>query len=460
MTLNSPLHRLPQDNKSTLLAVWTLGGPVAVQSVLASLLSVVDTLMVSALGPAALGGVGLVNRLLFVATMIVAGIASGVGVLVAQYCGAGRREEVTGPVSIALVLALLVTLPLTAVSLFAAQPLSLWLTPDADVAHEASTFLFWIFAYGPLTAISMTLGSTLRSSGNTRTPMWAGLFALGVNTLLNYLFITGNFGFPGYGVAAAAIATTIARILEIGWILIVLKPSRPTKVNRAETRLVLHSTLPLVFKEIFWAGGLFVCSVIISRMGKNSLAAFNLITPVDGLMISVFIGCGVASGILLGHAIGREAFDDAFHSAKRMRRIVPRVALGFGLVAALIVQFLRHQGWLLGPIDPALHDIALDSLTVLCLAVGVRTHNMMVSLGILRSGGDIRWLMLTSVGSMWLLNVPLVALAVFVLKLSLPWVVAIMMMEEAVKVFIYRWRVRSGRWIKRPLTAPMALSGA
>lgn len=441
------LQQLPRDNRGVARALWELGGPVALQAVLGALLIFVDILLVSALGPTAVAGVGLANRLLFVVTMVMAGVASGTGVLVAQYAGAGRRRAIRGPVTASVLFGLLLTLPLCLASLFDTAALARWMSPDAAVAEQAETFLFWAAAYGPLTALSLILGSTARSLGNTRAPMWAGIVALALNTLLNYLFISGRFGLPAFGVAAAGAAIVIARLVEVIWLLWVLKPGRPHLMRGKEARLVLNSALPLMVKEIFWAGGIFASTVIIGQMGAIPLAAFNLITPVEGIMISAFTGCGIASAILLGHALGRRALQQAYDTAGRLRVLVPRWAMILGAVVALLVQLLRHTGWLEGWIDPQLHDPALDALTVLCLAIGARTHNMMVSLGILRSGNDLRWLMWADVCSMWLINIPLVAVAALVLHWPLPAVVAVMMMEEVFKVALFRWRVKSGRWL-------------
>lgn len=447
MTIDA-LQQLPHDNRGTARALWSLGGPVALQALLGALLIFVDMLMVSALGPEAVGGVGLANRLLFVVTMVMAGVASGTGVLVAQYAGARRIRAIRGPVTAAIAFGVLLTLPLTLLSWLAPLALARWMTPDAAVASEAASFLLWGASYGPLTAVALILGATARSLGNTRAPMWAGIVALALNTLLNYLFITGRFGLPALGVGAAAAATCTARLVEVIWLLRVLKPGLPQRMRSRETRLVLRTSLPLMVKEIFWAGGIFASTVIVGHMGTVELAAFNLITPVEGIMISAFTGCGVASAILLGHALGRKALDQAYATAGRLRLLVPRWAMLLGAVVAIGVQILRHGAWLQGWIDPRLHDPALDALTVLCLAIGARTHNMMVSLGILRSGGDLRWLMWVDVCSMWLVNIPLVAVAALVLHWPLPAVVAVMMLEEILKVALFRWRVKSGRWLK------------
>lgn len=433
--------------------LWHLGAPVTLQSLLAASAGLLDTLMVNGVGAAALGGVGLVSRVFFVMNMILVGLSSGVGVLVAQYSGAGRLRAIRGPVTTAIGVGLLLTLPMSLVALFAAHGFTQLLSPDHEVAQAASIFLYWSAAYAPLSAVSMTLAAVSRSSGNTRKPMWAGITGLLCNTLLNFLFIGGHFGFPAYGVAAAAVATSAARVLEIAILLSGLRygplQRLHSAIRRQDVRRILHGSGPLMLKEIAWAGGILASAVIISHMGAEPLAAYNLIVPVEGVLVSVVGGCGVAAGILLGRAIGAKTFEAANQAAERLRRLVARWAFLLGLLSAGLVQIILLSGCLRHTIAPALHDLALNALSVLFLAFGARAHNGMVSLGILRSGNDSRWLMWVDICSMWLFNVPMVAAAGLLLHWPLPAVVAVMMMEEVFKVAVFRWRVRSGRWIHR-----------
>ena len=447
--------KLPTTNREAYQVLWRLGAPVALQSLLAATAGFVDTLMVSGLGAAALGGVGLVSRVLFVLTMVLVGLSSGTGVLVAQYSGADRRRAVRGPVTMALCLGLLLTLPMSAVSLLWPHELAGLLSPDAPVVDAASLFLFWSAAYAPLSAVTLILSACLRSSGDTRTPMVAGIVGLIVNTLLNFLFINGHFGFPAFGIAAAAVATSVARLIEIILLVRALKPGPiarlPNALRSRDIGLILHGTGPLMLKEIAWAGGILASSVIISHLGAAPLAAFNLVLPIEGILISLVGGCGVATGILLGHAIGAGQHQAARESAERIRKLIGQRAFLVGVIAAGIVQLLRLSDGsvgLAGLIPSELNDLALNTLSVLFLAFGARAHNGIVSVGILRSGNDSRWLMWTDTCSMWLLNVPLVACAALILKWPLPAVVAVMMSEEVFKVAVFRWRVRSGRWIK------------
>lgn len=445
--------QLPRSTREAGRSLWLLGWPILLQTLLAASLGLVDTLMVSAVGPAALAGVGLVSRLLFVLTMVLAGLASGTAAQVAQYAGAGRLRATRGPVTLAVASGVLLTLPMLLACLFWSRPLGTLLGPDPAVAAAAAIFLQWGAAIAPLSAITLTLSAALRSAGNTRTPMQAGLSALGLNTLLNLLFINGHFGMPALGVAAAAGATTAARLLEAIWLLRALAPGPLHRlwrsVRRADWHHLQYGAGPLMAKEVAWAGGILASTLIISRMGQLPLAAFNLVLPVEGIMISVVASAAVATGILLGHALGRGEHDAAFDCAEQLRGLIARCAFAVGLLLAAVLQWLARTGWLDGFIDVSIRSVAIDTLSVLCVAFGARAHNTVVSVGILRSGADTRWLFWVDLCSMWLINVPMVAVAALWWRWSLPAVVGVMLLEEVLKVAIFRWRVRSRRWVRR-----------
>lgn len=444
---------LPTTNRQAFSVMWRLGGPIAFQSFIAATIGLLDTLMVSGVSTAALGGVGLISRLLFVLTMVLAGLSSGTGVLVAQLNGAKRLRAVRAPVMLAVAIGIALTLPMTLLSLFGSTHLASYLSPDAAVVDAAATFFCWSAAYGPLTAVTMTLAATLRSTGNSRRPMWAGIVGLVVNTILNFLFISGHLGFPAFGVAAAAVATSVARVVEMVMLLIALKQGSLQRLHRGikpkHFSLVLGSAGPLMLKEVAWAGGVLASTIVISQMGALPLAAYNFALPIEAILISMIGGCAVATGILLGNALGARQFDAAFAAAKRLLRLVSMNALMLGLIAAGIAQLVRFSGWFAHWVEPELLSTSLNVLSVLFLGFGARAHNTMVSIGILRSGNDSTWLMLVDLCSMWVINVPLVAFCALVLHWPLIAVVGVMMMEEVLKLAVFRYRVNSKKWLQR-----------
>lgn len=445
---------LPETDREVVQLFWRLGAPVSLQSLLAAGAGLLDTIMVASVGTDALGGVGLISRVLFVMNMVLVGLASGVGVLVAQSIGAGRTRATRGPIVMAIGIGVILTLPIALVSLFLPAYLGQLLSPDAGVADAAARFLFWSAAYAPLSAVSMVLSAVLRSHGNTRRPMWAGVLGLGCNTILNFLFIGGHLGFPAFGVAAAALATSFARLLEIVILLRALRvwhfgsmTGLYRSLRKKDFSRIAHASGTLMLKEIAWAGGILASAVIVSHMGANALAAYNLVLPVEGLLVSLIGGCGVAAGIVLGQAIGAKQFESAIRVAERMRHLVAKWGAFLGVACALLVQLVCWSGLMRPILDASIHDQALHALSMSLLAFGARAHNGMVSLGILRSGNDGRWLMWVDMVSMWLINVPMVIVVALVWHWSLPAVVAVMTLEEILKVALFRWRVRSGRWI-------------
>ena len=444
MSVALPEYDNPRQLWPTLLR---LAAPVSMQMVVASSLGFVDVIMVSALGPAALGGVGLINRWFFVIILALAGLSSGIGILVAQAAGAGRADATRGLVGAGIILGLLLTLPLAVAAAALAPNLASWLTPDPGVRHQAALFLRWSAATGPLMAITMTLGAAVRSRGDTRTPMWASIVALGLNTLLNFLFIQGRFGLPAGGVIAAALATTVGRSVEVLWLLLVYGRRTLARPTAAELSTVAYTGGTLALNESLWASGMFAYQIIISYMGRIPLAVSSLITPIDGTLVSIFLGGMVATGIMLGQTLGRGDFNTAFLSARRLLIGQSLLALAVGVLLAVLCQLLRQIGlpnrWLAAD----LQAVFFNSLSVLGLGFALKVHNMIAAASVLRAGNDTRFVLAVDVGVLWLVGVPLVAAVALYRHWSLPAVTAAIFVEEAIKTTIWRWRINRRHWL-------------
>lgn len=433
-------------------ALWALAWPVALQSLITSALGFIDTLMVSGLGPAALAGVGLVGRLFFMVTLLLVGLSSAVGAIAAVEVGAGRAGAARTVGWLGGVAGVLLMLPLALFSLLGAGLLAGWMAPEQAVADAAAEFLRWSCLYAPLTVLTLVQAACLRAAGNTRAPLIAGGVSLVINTMLNFLFIHGAFGLPALGIVAAALATTFARVVEamLLWRALTALNGPGAEAERdwrgPLARKLGRMSLPLMGKELAWSSGTFAAAVLIAQLGTLPLAAFNLVSPVEGILNCLVHGLAVACGILLGHALGRGEGDLAQSLARGVLIRVSLWAALAGLVTAGLVLALQMSGVLRPWLPGELHDLTLTALAITCAMYGARAHNTVVSVGILRAGGDVTWLMWVDLASMWLINVPLIACAVLIWHWPLAWVIALMLGEEVLKVLVFHARVASGRW--------------
>ncbi|WP_354625065.1 MATE family efflux transporter [Psychromonas sp. MME2] len=200
---------------SGLYRVIKLAFPVALQSALVAILAIADVLMVSDFGHGATAAVGIASKWQFVAIIIMAGMASAHGVLVAQYWGKGDVSAAKTITILVINCGTKLLIPITLMITLLSGYIMLLQTTDSNVIALGSTYLYYSFPVLLLTHLVIVSESALRSSGDTVTPLYLGMITIIVNIALNFWLIKGGLGVPAMGVAGAALATTISRLLQV-----------------------------------------------------------------------------------------------------------------------------------------------------------------------------------------------------------------------------------------------------
>ena len=433
--------------KSPLKAILRIAIPVSLQALISSSLSFVDIYMVSSLGVNNIAAVGLISKVYFVFIVALFGLTSGISILVAQYWGSGRKLAVNGLLFAGLMWVALVTVPLALLGFFASHPLAALLSPDAAVVQIADLYWRWTSPFILLTGISMVLATVQRATGDSIWPMVASVIALLSNTGMNYLVLFGPIESLRIGMPGVAVATNLSRLLEVSLLLIVLiRHLRPTWVwQRQAIAQIWHQGKVLTIQEALWSAGIFAFFIVYSYMGPNELAAMSLLSPIENMLVDVFIGFGVATAILLGQHLGRNEFDEAWALNQYVLTRFPLAALVFALLMMLLSQFFIAQ---FSGISESVEDLLLGVWLVYCLALPIKTHNLIAVIGVLRSGGDNPYVLRLELISIWLLALPLVALAGLYFGLPLWLVVMVTVAEEAAKVALFRSRINKRIWLK------------
>ncbi|OEE72723.1 MATE family efflux transporter [Vibrio genomosp. F6] len=448
-------------NKATpdgmLSKVIKLGFPVAIQSALVAILALADVLMVSDFGKEATASVGIASKWHFVAIMIMAGMASANGVLVAQYWGRNDRITAKTITMLAMRCGAKILLPVTLIITLGSSYIMMLQTSDARVIELGATYLWYSFPVLILTHLIVVAESAMRSSGDTVTPLFLGAVTIFVNIGLNFWLIKGGVGIPAMGVAGAALATTISRLLQVvlmfgflnwrkHWLITSQTLTESTRLWASYKRLAIPTTA----SAVMWATGTLMYQMIFGHMGTTELAVFSMIGPFESLCYSLFFGISVACSILLGQSLGRDEFADAF----KMSKFFIKTVLGFGLTVGGVLLFGKDMilSWL-NLTSAELYPLASPALSVLCCAIWLRMLNMIIINGILRAGGDNQFCLRMDFISMWLVGVPLTALAAFGLGWDFKYVYMLMLVEEVVKFSLCFHRYLKRHWMNN-LTLP------
>ncbi|ELO1557218.1 MATE family efflux transporter [Aeromonas hydrophila] len=438
--------------------LWRLALPVSLQSMMFSLLGLIDIMMVSQLGTTAVAAVGLGNRVFFFNLLVIAGLSGGVSVLAAQYYGRGEMAGVRRSLALALVGALLVSLPFALVYVLSPGSVLGFASQEPALRALADQFLMITGATILCTAVVVPLESALRSVGNAAAPTRIGIIAIIAiiaNVILNYALIFGHFGFEAMGVAGSAWGTTLSRLLQTTLLLLYVRryearliPRRDDWLAAFKRKEVVRFTLialPLLFHDGLWAFGMLLYGFLYAHLGTDSLAIMTTLGTLESILISLFFGLAVACSTLLGHRLGAEEYEIAWQHSQLFLLLAPIGALLVGIAVWLLQTHLLQ--WV-GNLPGELMTEAGQVLAIMCLGMLLKVFNMVGIIGVLRSGGDVNYSIFIDIVGMWCIGLPLAWGAVNLLGWPLSWVVAVVLLEELSKVLLVQRRIRQRRWLR------------
>lgn len=202
----------------------------------------------------------------------------------------------------------------------------------AEIAatHQAGMSYLAVMIIGmiPFT-ITQVYASTLRETGQTMLPMIAGIIAVVVNLMFNYVLIFGKLGAPALGVQGAAIATLISRFVEMGVVIIwthanaaknifVQGVFRHFAIPKELVKQIIVKGTPLLVNEALWSGGMATLTQCYSVRGLEAVAAINISTTVSNLFNVVFIALGSAISIIVGQQLGSGELEKAVDTDRKM----------------------------------------------------------------------------------------------------------------------------------------------
>lgn len=303
--------------------------PIMVQNGITSFVNMLDNIMVGRIGTEPFSGVSIVNQLYTIYIVSMFGGVGGVGVYTAQYFGSKDMEGVRRTVRYRIWMALLLTAAFFIIlQTRAPQLLSLFLNDAGDGADLEATldyaleYLHIIYWQIPAFMLLQIYSSTLREAGKTKIPMYAGVTAVLVNFVLNYILIFGHFGLPALGVKGAAIATVAARYVEAGITVSwphTHKEECPYIVGLYRTLLVpaVHvknfflKGFPLLVNESLWSIGQSMLLQCYSMRGLNVIVAHNISNTLSGVFSIVIIALGNAVAIVVGQKLGAGDLESA-----------------------------------------------------------------------------------------------------------------------------------------------------
>jgi putative MATE family efflux protein len=439
-------------DKAFLTQLYHLAAPIALQNLLTASLSMVGSVMVGQLGDTAIASVALAGQIFFLLILILFGIGSGSAMFTAQLWGNKDLVSLRKVLGLCLAMGLATAIFfLIFCELFSAKIIGIF-TVDPQVIVMGGDYLriiAWAFLF-----FSVTSGyaAILRSIGEVKLPMLITVSALALNISLNYILIFGAFGFPVMGIRGAAYSTLISRIAEcLALVLITYWRKYPVAAKVSELLgfnigfyvKIFKPVFPVILNELMWSLAVTAYNVVYAHIGTPSIAAMNIVATVDNLAMVPFFGLSTAAAIISGHKIGAGERESAYADVGKI--------LGLTVVFAFLVSvtILALKTPIIGlyKITPDVVLYVNRALVVLALWVGVRSLNMVMVVGMMRSGGDTRYSLILDGVIIWVLGVPMAVLGGIILHLPVYWVYLMVMSEELTKCILGLQRYFSRKWI-------------
>ena len=355
-------------NRDFYKMVLMIAVPIMIQNGITNFVSLLDNIMIGQVGTEQMSGVAIVNQLIFVYNLCIFGGVSGAGIFTAQYFGQGNHEGVRQTMRFKLwMVTVLTTLTVLLFLGCGISLISAYLKGDGS-ANSIDATLFHgerylrIMLMGlPAFAVVQIYSSTLRECGQTMLPMKAGLAAVVVNLLFNYILIYGKFGAPALGVSGAAAATVLSRYVEM--LIIVIGVHRKSHGEHAPYSFVtgLYSTLkvpkeltlkivqkgsPLLFNETLWAAGMAMLTQCYSVRGLNVVAGLNVSNTINNVFNIVFIALGDSVAIIVGQLLGAGKMKEARDTDNKL--------IAFSVMCCTCVALVM---FLMAPLFPRLYKI-------------------------------------------------------------------------------------------------------
>ena len=427
--------------------------PIALQNLITYMTGMMDTVMLGQLGEVELSGASLANQFGMIYMVLTFGIASGTNVLLSQYWGKGDTKSIRSILSIMYRVTLVLSILFTAVAhFFPEQILSLFSNDPVVIAAGSRYLALVCFSY-TLNGMTNAMLMSLRSVGTVGISIVVYIVSFFANTSLNWVLIFGKLGFPALGMEGAAIATIIARGIELTIATIyLLRFERKigytlrdvVEYDRSFAKDFAINVTPVMLNELIWSLGNSMVIAIMGRMGRDLVSA-NAIANITAQFTQVFIiGIANATSVVIGNSIGMGEQE----RTRSLAKAIMIVAAGFGVVAAALMLLLRGPVIGLYNIPEATKILTNQIMAVFALTTFFRSMEFVGLIGILRGGGDNRFVLFCDVFFLWAVAIPLGAIAGLWLKLPAPLVCFILQCDIVIKLLVSTPRIWGGKWVR------------
>ena len=426
--------------------------PIVIQNLIASSVSVADTLMLGNVDQTSLSASGLAGQLMFLINVMFFGLNSALTILASQYWGKKDVKVISKILGIGLIIAMIVTVSFSAVAFFIPRHVMWIWTDDPELIAAGAKYLRFVAPSYIFLGLFQPYLTILKSCERVVFSTVTSTAALFINVIFNYMLIFGHGPFPELGIEGAAIATSIscgsgALICLIDFLRQKVLPKSLRVMFGIPRALVVDFfkySLPAFVNDVMWGLAFTVNSIIMGHLGSDIVAANAVVSSVRDLVTVVGFGISAAASIMLGKEIGENKLD----VAKKDASSIVRVTVFSGFISGFVLL-------LISPFVPGLVDITETAIRYLQIMLYINIAyqmgqiiNTVLIASIFRCGGNSKYGMVLDIICMWCFAVPLGLISAFVLKLPPLIVYVLMCTDEFAKMPFAVHHYLKGGWIR------------
>lgn len=418
MSISIPLPRF--FDRELLSRVVSISLPMIISELSNSIYAITDTYFVKGLGTVALAGVGLGSYLSWLFFVVLSLFYNGVLIYVAQSYGAGKLVYARRGLSEAIVYGTIIVFSISFFGYVFGGYILMLQAGGTGPVWEAAKAYFSIRVLGlPISLIAWSMDAGLRAIGATKQSMYVNLYSVGLNIVLDPLFIYGYAGFPRLGVVGAALATviSIALMIPLEYYYLAKHTLAPNKIYKPKIVFkIMDLGLPVMIERLIFAAGNNVYISLISRCGEAALAAHQIGIRIESLIYMPGFAFSMAASALVGQEIGAENIS----GGRRIGWETIKLGVLFITLTGLIVAATSYYITMPFATDPVVHKLASIYLIIAGLSeLGLGLA--MVIGGAIRGAGNTRIPLIINAGSLYLSRIIPAMILVNYLGVLGPW---------------------------------------
>ncbi len=440
------------DDKPFYRKLVAIMAPIALQNLMLAMVAAADTVMLGRVDQNAMAAVSLATQIQFVQNMILGVVVSVIGILGAQYWGKGDKVVLGKLFGMGIRHCVVISVAFFIGCVFFPRYLMRLFANDETLIAIGVKYLKiagWSYL---LTGVSQCYMAIMKVSEHVPRTAWISSVTVVINIILNSVFIFGLFGVPPYGAEGAAIATLIARVIEVLWC---IASSYQNSFIRLELRNLFsferllakdywHCALPLLGAYLFWGVGFTSYTAIIGQLGPDAAASNAIAAGVRDLMCCLCNGLCTAGGILIGNELGAGRLDQGRKYGDRLAILSYIIGFFCTFVILAIIPVVKHymkltdkaQGYLVG------------MFVILSIYMIGRCVNTIIINGIFSAGGDTMFDFYSLAVCMWGLAVPCALISAFWLHWHVLIVYSCTCLDEVGKIPWVMHHYRKYKWVK------------